>query len=75
MAADEPAAVTKDQIVDSIMRRWPGTIRVFLNHRMKCVGCPIGRLHTVEDACTAHGLALATVLRDLNRAVSGARRL
>lgn len=46
--------ITSDQLVDDIMRRWPQTIRVFLDHRFHCVGCPIGCFHTVEDACREH---------------------
>lgn len=42
--------------VDEIMRRWSAAIRPFLNHRMLCVGCPIGVFHTVADACVEHGV-------------------
>jgi hybrid cluster-associated redox disulfide protein len=45
-----------DDLVDDIMRRWPATIRVFVDHRMGCVGCPIGSFHSVEDACREHGI-------------------
>ncbi len=45
-----------DDLVDDIMRRWPATIRVFVDHRMGCVGCPIGSFHSVEDACREHKL-------------------
>jgi len=45
-----------DSRVDGVMRGWPATIRVFLDFRMQCVGCPIGAFHTVEDACRAHGV-------------------
>jgi hybrid cluster-associated redox disulfide protein len=45
-----------DMPVDEIMRRWPATIRVFMRHRMLCIGCPIGVFHTVTDACIAHEL-------------------
>jgi hybrid cluster-associated redox disulfide protein len=36
------------------MARWPATIRVFLNFRMRCVGCPIAAFHSVEDASREH---------------------
>ena len=36
------------------MRRWPSTIRMFLDFRMACVGCPIATFHTVADACREH---------------------
>jgi hybrid cluster-associated redox disulfide protein len=29
---------------------------VFLDFRMGCVGCPISGFHTVDDACTEHGV-------------------
>lgn len=51
--------------VDEIMRRWPATIRVFIRHRMLCIGCPIGIFHTVNDACEAHGLQTEVVAREL----------
>jgi hybrid cluster-associated redox disulfide protein len=44
-------------LVDDVMRRWPSTIRVFLNHKMGCVGCPIGTFHGVDDACREHGIS------------------
>jgi hybrid cluster-associated redox disulfide protein len=45
-----------DDLVDDIMRRWPATIRVFVDRRMGCVGCPVGSFHSVEDACREHGI-------------------
>ncbi|WP_376708302.1 DUF1858 domain-containing protein [Bradyrhizobium cenepequi] len=38
------------------MRRWPRTIRVFLDFRMPCVGCPIAAFHSIEEACGEHGI-------------------
>ena len=54
-----------DDLVDDIMRQWPETIRVFLDFRMSCVGCPIATFHTVEDSCREHGVDLATFLAAL----------
>ncbi len=51
--------------VDDIMRKWPGTIRTFLDHRMNCPGCPIACFHTVADACREHDVNMADFLRDL----------
>ena len=64
----DPDPVEKDQSVDSVMRRGPATIRVFIEHRMLCVGCPIGTLHTVEEACAAHRLDLTPLLQALRQA-------
>jgi hybrid cluster-associated redox disulfide protein len=45
-----------DDLVDDVMRRSPPTIRVFLEFKMGCVGCPIACFHTVDDACREHGV-------------------
>jgi hybrid cluster-associated redox disulfide protein len=43
-------------LVDDVMSSRPETIRVFLAFKMRCVGCPIGSFHTVDDACREHGV-------------------
>ena len=60
-------------LVDDIIRETPATIRVFLDHRMRCVGCPIACFHSVDDACREHGVDRRRFLADLN-AVVGRRR-
>jgi hybrid cluster-associated redox disulfide protein len=60
---------TTEQTVDDVMRRWPSTIRVFIEFRMHCVGCPIATFHSVEEACSEHGIDLEAFLRSLHRAV------
>ena len=61
--------IESTQSVDDVMRRWPATIRVFLNHRMRCVGCPVGCLHTIDDACREHEIDRATFMAELGAAV------
>lgn len=60
----------RDVPVDDVMRRWPGTLRVFLAFQMKCVGCPIGSFHSVEEACEEHGVELEVFLAALKDATS-----
>ncbi|MEJ1157639.1 DUF1858 domain-containing protein [Prosthecomicrobium sp. N25] len=55
-------------LVDTVMRSAPETIRVFLDHRFHCVGCPIACFHTVEDACREHRADLAPFLSALRSA-------
>jgi hybrid cluster-associated redox disulfide protein len=45
-----------DDIVGEVMTVAPATIRVFLDFRMGCVGCPISAFQTVDDACKEHGV-------------------
>jgi hybrid cluster-associated redox disulfide protein len=60
-----------DDIVGKVMMVAPATIRVFLDFRMGCVGCPISAFHTVDDACKEHGVDRDEFLAAL-RAAAGA---
>lgn len=62
-------SVEATQVVDDVMRRWPMTIRVFLDHRMYCVGCPISCFHTLADACREHGLDQSGFLTELSTVI------
>ena len=54
-----------DLSVAEIMSTWPSTIRVFLDRRMQCVGCPIAPFHTLTDAAEEHGLLLARLVSEV----------
>lgn len=58
-----------DLSVGEIMFTWPSTIRVFLDRRMHCVGCPIAPFHTLPDAAEEHGLLLAGLVDDIERRI------
>jgi hybrid cluster-associated redox disulfide protein len=52
--AETPMPIRFDDLVDEVMSRSPRTIGVFLEYRMRCVGCPIACFHSVDDACREH---------------------
>jgi hybrid cluster-associated redox disulfide protein len=54
-----------DTLVDDVMNAHPATIRVFLDFKMGCVGCPIACFHTVADACSEHGIDRTALLEAL----------
>lgn len=60
--------------VDEIMRRWPATIGVMIRNRFLCIGCPIGPLHTVAEACLAHGVDEALFRAELAQAIGTGER-
>ncbi|MFO1148060.1 MAG: DUF1858 domain-containing protein [Alsobacter sp.] len=61
-------SITEDLLVDDVMRLWPETIRVFLNYRFGCIGCPIGSFHTVREACHEHQVEVGGFLSALRNA-------
>lgn len=60
-----------DDLVADVMKEQPAAIRVFLDFRMGCVGCPIACFHTVDDACTEHRVDRDTFLKALRDVVAG----
>lgn len=57
-----------DLSLHDMMTCWPGTIPVFLRHRMLCVGCLISPFHTVTEACAAYDLDEEEFLAELMQA-------
>ena len=57
-----------DDPVHDVMNDCPATIRVFLDFRMGCVGCPIACFHTVDDACREHRVDRDAFLKALREA-------
>ncbi len=51
-----PSSLDPDMTLDSLMKRWPMTIPVFIKHGMLCVGCMVSPFHTVFDACEEYKL-------------------
>ena len=62
-----------DHLADDVMRQWPATIKSFLEFKMKCVGCPIGRFHTIADTCREHHVDLGRFLDRLRRTIAAAQ--
>ena len=58
-----------DDLVHDVMTDRPETIRVFLDFRMGCVGCPIACFHTVDDACGEHHVDRDAFLKALREVV------
>ncbi len=63
-------AIDSCLLVDDVMSRWPTTIRVFLDHKMGCVGCPIATFHSVDEACHEHGVDRDSFMAALRKAVA-----
>jgi hybrid cluster-associated redox disulfide protein len=59
----------KEMSMDEIMREWPATIGVILDHGLFCVGCPIAAFHTVADAAREHEISETDLMRDLLKVI------
>ncbi len=55
--------------VNEVMRKWPQTVWVFVQHGMACAGCAVGDFHTVEEAALEYQIPLKAFLTELRNAV------
>ncbi len=55
--------------VNEVMRKWPQTVWVFVQHGMACPGCAVGDFHTVEEAALEYQIPLKAFLAELCNAV------
>jgi hybrid cluster-associated redox disulfide protein len=67
--AATPALIpTAETGVARLLGRHPATARVFLAHRMACVGCSLAAFETLADAAREYRLPLADFLAELEHA-------
>ncbi len=58
--------ITKDMTIYEVLQINPEIAPVFFEFGMHCLGCPISRGETVEQAAEAHGVDINEMLRRLN---------
>lgn len=62
--------ITKDMTIFEVITLAPEAGGVFQEFGMHCLGCPISRGETVEQAAAAHGADLNDMLTKLNAATA-----
>ena len=58
--------VTPDMIIADVLKMDKGTIPIFLNNGMHCLGCPSSSGESIEDACSIHGIDANKLVSELN---------
>ncbi len=59
--------VTKDMAIMQVIQRYPGTIAVFMQHGLGCIGCAMAHFENIEQGALAHGMDLEALMKDLNQ--------
>lgn len=60
------AKITADMTIYEVLQVAPDIAPVFFEFGMHCLGCPISRGETVEQAAAAHGVDAQEMLDKLN---------
>ncbi len=58
--------ITPDMIIADVLNLDRGTIPIFLNNGMHCLGCPSSSGESIEDACAIHGIDADQLVKELN---------
>ena len=58
--------VTVDTIIADVLRMDRGTIPIFLNSGMHCLGCPSSQGESIAEACAVHGIDAEKLVKELN---------
>jgi hybrid cluster-associated redox disulfide protein len=62
-------AITPEMAIGDVIGRYPGTVSVFMNHGLGCVGCAVARFENIRQGAMAHGINVDALMQDLNQAV------
>lgn len=58
--------ISKDMTFAQVMRLHPEVVRVFARYNLGCIGCMGAQAETLEQGCSAHGLDVDEVVKELN---------
>jgi hybrid cluster-associated redox disulfide protein len=62
-------SIEVDMPVAEVMRRWPGSIGVFLRRGMACPGCPMAPFMTLAEAARSYAINTEDLIADLRAAL------
>lgn len=58
--------ITKDMIIADVLALDPDTAEIFVANGMHCIGCPVSRGESIEEASAVHGLNADQLVKALN---------
>jgi hybrid cluster-associated redox disulfide protein len=64
--------ITREMKMGDIVRNFPNTIEVMLEHGLHCIGCHVAQFETLEQGCMAHGMSekeIGELLNKMNQAI------
>lgn len=60
------AKITSDMIISDVLRMDEGTVPIFFDNGLFCLGCPSASGESIEEACRIHGLDCEKLIKALN---------
>ncbi len=67
---DKKTRITKDTLIDELIRQYPGICKILERYNMLCSECVLAPTSTVEDAAEMHNLSLKTLLTEISNYIN-----
>lgn len=58
--------ITKDMYISDVLNLNQGTVPIFLQNGLHCLGCAMASGESIEEACAVHGLDCDSLIEELN---------
>ena len=62
--------ITKETPIGDVVREFPETVPVFLEHGLGCLGCALARFENIAQGAKAHGIDVDALMVALNEAIA-----
>ena len=59
--------ITKDMTIYEVLQLNPDIAPVFFEMGMHCLGCPMSRGESIEEACQVHGADCEEIVNKINK--------
>ena len=63
--------ITKDTIIDEVLKAHPESIRVFMKYNLGCIGCMGAAGESIEMGARMHGIDPEPLVKELNELFGG----
>ncbi len=59
--------ITKDVLIGEVIKKYPQSVEIMLEHGMHCVGCHVALWETLEQGASGHGININRLVDNLNK--------
>lgn len=59
--------ITKDMLIGDVVKKYPFSVEIMLEHGLECVGCHVATWETIEQGAQGHGIDVDKLIKDLNK--------
>jgi hybrid cluster-associated redox disulfide protein len=59
--------ITKDMLIGDVVKKYPNSVNIMLDHGMECVGCHVATWETLEQGAQGHGIDVDSLVKELNK--------